>query len=91
MATKNKEVTYDQFVAYLNAGNRGYMKKPRSWQKVWFWWEDKDQWFLNKAYEERKSNTIDENGFMKSSWITAKDLPSHLPFMERKGYKYYIE
>ena len=54
MATKNKEVTFEQFVAHLNAGNKGYMKKPRSWQKCWFWWEDKEQWFLNKAYDQRK-------------------------------------
>ena len=52
MATKNKEVTFEQFVAHLNAGNKGYMKKPRSWQKCWFWWEDKEQWFLNKAYDQ---------------------------------------
>ena len=36
MKKKSKDITYEQFVAHLNAGNKGYMKKPRSWQKVWF-------------------------------------------------------
>ena len=87
MATKNKEVTFEQFVAHLNAGNKGFMKKPRSWQKCWFWWEDKDQWFLNKAYDQRKDGVVEPE---PSAWITANDLPNHLPFMERQGYKYYI-
>mgnify|MGYP003120910135 CR=1 FL=1 len=86
--SKDKDITYDQFVSHLNAGNKGYMKKPRSWQKCWFWWEDKDQWFLNKAYDQRKDGVVQPE---ESSWITANDLPNHLPFMERKGYKYYID
>ena len=51
VSKKEKDITYKQFVDYLNGGNRGYMKKPRSWQKCWFWWEDKEQWFLNKAFD----------------------------------------
>jgi len=88
MKKKNKDITYKQFVAHLNAGNKGYMKKPRSWQKVWFWWEDKDQWFLNKAFDKRSEGIVEPE---PSVWITAKQMPDHLPFMERQGYKYYIE
>jgi len=27
----------------------------------------------------------------KSVWITAKQMESHLDFMKRQGYKYYID
>ena len=51
-------------------------------------WEDKEQWFLNKAYDQRKDGLVEPE---PSSWITANDLPNHLPFMARQGYKYYIQ
>ena len=65
------------------------MKKPKSWQKVWFWWEKlkddpKEQWFMNIARSNRK-------GIDSSSWITANDVENILNFMERDGYKYYID
>ena len=43
MGTKAKPnaITYKQFVAHMDKGNKGYMKKPKSWQKIWFWWESK--------------------------------------------------
>ena len=34
---KDKDVTYKQFIAHMDKGNKVYMKKPRSWQKVWFY------------------------------------------------------
>ena len=90
MATKSKEkdITYEQFVSYLNKGNRGYMKKPRSWQKCWFWWEDDEQWFLNKAYDKRSDGLVEPE---PSVWITAKDMEHHMDHMQRQGYKYYIQ
>ena len=43
----DKDITYKQFIAHMNKGNKVYMKKPRSWQKVWFWWESKkEKWFF---------------------------------------------
>ena len=85
---KQNDVTYQQFVDHLNSGNKVYMKKPRSWQKVWFWWEDKDQWFLNKAYEKRVEKRVEPE---PSVWITAKQMnEGYFDFMERQGYKYYI-
>ena len=88
VSKKEKDITYKQFVDYLNGGNRGYMKKPRSWQKCWFWWEDKEQWFLNKAFDQRKDGMVEPE---PSVWITAKDMVHHLQFMERRGYKYHID
>ena len=65
------------------------MKKPKSWQKVWFWWEDKkDKWFLNKAFDKRSGGRVEPE---PSVWITANQMPSHLDFMERQGYKYHTD
>mgnify|MGYP001419902400 FL=1 len=84
-----KDITYKQFVAHMDKGNKVYMKKPRSWQKCWFWWEDKkDKWFLNKAYDKREDGKVIPE---KSVWITAKQMESHLDFMVRQGYKYNID
>jgi|TARA_R110000822_G_scaffold105783_1_gene233666 hypothetical protein len=84
-----KDITYKQFVAHLDKGNRGYMKKPKSWQKVWFWWQSKkDKWFLNKAFDKRNGGKVTTEA---SSWITAKDMESHLSFFNRQGYKYHID
>jgi|TARA_B110000483_G_scaffold198482_1_gene237705 hypothetical protein len=84
-----KDITYKQFVAHLDKGNKTYVKKPKSWQKVWFWWESKkDKWFLNKAYEKREDGCIVKE---PSVFITAKQMESHLGFMERQGYKYHID
>ena len=57
MGTKAKPnaITYKQFVAHMDKGNKVYMKKPKSWQKIWFWWESKsEKWFLNRAPEKRE-------------------------------------
>jgi len=84
-----KDITYKQFVAHLDKGNRAYMKKPKSWQRVWFWWQSKkDKWFLNKAFDKRSKGKVTTEA---SSWITAKDMESHLSFMNRLGYKYHID
>ena len=85
----NKDITYKQFIAHMDKGNKVYMKKPKSWQKVWFWWESKkEKWFLNKAFEKRTVGKVITD---KSSWITARQMESHLDFMESQGYKYHID
>lgn len=85
---KANDKSYDEFIAALNKGKRVFMKKPRSWQGVWFWWEDKDQWFLNKAYDKRTAGKVEPE---ESAWITAKDMEQHFNYLERQGYKYYID
>jgi hypothetical protein len=84
-----KDITYKQFVAHMDKGNKVYMQKPKSWQKIWFWWESKrEKWFLNKAFDKRVGGrVIIEN----SAWITAAQMESHLSFMVRQGYKYHID
>ena len=43
-----KPLTKEQFLEALCKGKKGYAQKPKSWQKVWYWWEDnKDPWFMN--------------------------------------------
>jgi hypothetical protein len=79
-------MTFDEFLNHLNEGNKGYMKKPRSWQRCWFWWEDKERWFLNKAYDKRKNGKVEPE---ESVWITAKDMEHQCSFLERQGYKYF--
>ena len=84
-----EDITYKQFVTHMDKGNKVYMKKSRSWQKIWFWWESKrEKWFLNKAYDKREDGQVIVD---KSVWITAKHMESHLSFMERQGYKYHID
>ena len=85
----NKDITYDEFKAHMDKGNKVYMKKPKSWQKIWFWWESKkEKWFLNKAVEKRAGGKVITEG---SVWITAKQIEDHTDFMFRQGYKYYID
>jgi hypothetical protein len=90
MSTKNKkDITYEEFINHMNEGNKVYMKKPRSWQKIWFGWESKrEKWFLNKAYDKRQDGKVEREN---SVWITAKDMQSHMDHLIRQGYKYYID
>jgi len=88
---KEKPVSKEEFLKALNECKKCYLKKPRSWQKVWYWWEiDKkdptERWFMNVYKSEKKGR--DE--FDKSSWITARDLDVWLNHAEREGYNYYI-
>lgn len=85
---KNSGVNKKKFIKALSEWKRCYMKKPKSWQKVWFWWEyDKnspnEQWFMNIAKSTR-------SGIDESFWIIAKNLDMWIDQMEREGYKYYI-
>ena len=83
------DITYKQFVTHMDKGNKVYMQKPKSWQKIWFWWESKrEKWFLNRAADKRvDGRVIIEN----SVWITANQMETHLSFMARQGYKYHID
>ena len=84
-----KDITYKQFIAHMDKGNKVYMKKPRSWQKVWFWWESKkEKWFLNKAFDKREDGRVEPE---PTVWITAKQMESHMDHMSRQGYKYHID
>ncbi len=84
---KAKEITKDEFLKMLSKWEHGYIKKPKSWQKIWLWWErnkndPKEQWFMNIAKSTR-------TGIEESAWITAKQFNERMEFMEGQGYKYY--
>lgn len=83
-----KSVSKKEFMASLSKWNKCYIKKPKSWQKIWLWWEKnnqepKEQWFMNIAKTTR--TTIEP-----STWIIATDIEHWFSCMERDGYKYYI-
>ena len=85
---KKGDITRQDFLKALSKWNRCYMKKPRSWQKVWLWWErdnsqSNEPWFMNIARSTR-------DGIEKSSWITANDINLRLNYMESAGYKYHL-
>lgn len=80
-------VTKEQFLEALGKGKKCYTQKPKSWQKIWYWWEDpSEMWFMN-VYKEEKKNSL---GPGKGSWIIAKDLDLWLDMDERSGHKFYI-
>ena len=88
---KTEAVSKEDFLKALDKGKKCYLRKPRSWQKVWYWWEiDKkdptERWFMNIYRSDKKG----KENFEQSSWIIAKDLDTWLNHAEREGYKYYI-
>jgi len=88
---KTEAVSKKNFLKALDEGKKCYLRKPRSWQKVWYWWEinkkdPTERWFMNICL----SNKRGKETFDKSSWITAKELDTWLNHAEREGYKYYI-
>jgi hypothetical protein len=89
---KQKELKdREEFMKALNKGNTCYLRKPRSWQKIHFYWEDKnEQWFMNKVYDIREDGQVKPD-VSKGVWIIAKDLDHHIDTMEREGYKYYLK
>ena len=86
----SQELSKEEFFSFLNEGKKCYMKKPRSWQKIHFYWENKEQWFMNQIYDIRESKVVRPHK-EKGVWIIAKDLPHHINHLERQGYKYYIK
>jgi hypothetical protein len=83
-----KPLTKEQFLDALNKGKKGYAQKPKSWQKIWYWWEDpKDPWFMN-IYKSEKRGEFNPG---KGNWVIAKDLDNWLDSDERSGYKFYID
>ncbi len=86
----SQELSKEEFFSFLNEGKKCYMKKPRSWQKIHFYWENKEQWFMNQIYDIRESKVVRPHK-EKGVWIIAKDLPHQIDHLERQGYKYYIK
>ena len=88
MKVSKVSLTKEKFLIALDKGKKGYAQKPKSWQKIWYWWEDNsDTWFMNVYKEEKKGSLL----FKNSSWITKEDLHSRLTVDEKSGYKFYID
>ena len=78
-----------EFLKILSQWKKAYIRKPRSWQKIWLWWEKLDshpdeQWFMNISKTSR-------NGKEPPVWVIATDLNHWLDAYERDGYKYYYD
>jgi hypothetical protein len=85
-----KHTSKENFLNALSKWKKCYMKKPKSWQKVWLWWEKskydpKEQWFMNVAMSTKKGKDTKED----SVWFTADNINAWLDYMERQGYNYY--
>jgi len=88
MPTSDKKITDVQVRDFLNQNKKIFLKKPKSWQRIYLWWEDSEHWFLNKAATKRS------NGGLKleeSVWITSNDLDKFISFAVRQGYEIYVD
>lgn len=83
---KYNEITQKEFLKQINKHKKGYMKKKGSWQKITFWWESKDKWFMNKSIDTRKGGEVTEQ---PSSWLTPNGFKEQINFLNRLGYNYY--
>lgn len=88
MKNVDKKIEKSKVRDFLDQDIRVYLKKPKSWQKIYLWWEDRDRWFLNKAYSKRSKNGLQ---LEKSVWITTDGLDSFILFAVREGYEIYID
>ena len=90
MSKSGKQLTQEEFYQHLKAGKKCFMRKDRSWQKIHFYWENKEQWFMNQVFDIRENKVVRPHK-EKGVWIIAKDLPNHINHLERQGYKYFIK
>tara|TARA_R100001460_G_scaffold29040_7_gene57894 strand:+ start:3321 stop:3584 length:264 start_codon:yes stop_codon:yes gene_type:complete len=83
----SKEISKKDFIAEIKDGKKPFLRKPRSWQKCYFWMESKrDPWFVNKAFTKRVKGNISTQ---KSTWITTKEISEHFDYYVSLGYKAY--
>jgi len=81
-----KKATRDEFKESLLEGNRGYLKKLKSWKKHHIWWDDlNDLWFLKLAED------VSTKEYIETGMITAKQLDNWFSWREREGYLFYLE
>ena len=88
MKNVDKKIEKSKVRDFLDQDTRVYLKKPKSWQRIYLWWENNDRWFLNKAYSKKSKNDLQ---LEKSVWITMNDLDSFILFAVREGYEIYID
>lgn len=88
MPTSNKKIQESEVRTFLDQDKKIYLKRPKSWQRIYLWWEDSERWFLNKAYTKRT-----KGGFKldESVWINTNGLDSFISFAVRQGYEIYVD
>ncbi len=88
MPINDKRITEIQVRDVLDQDKKIYLKRPKSWQRIYLWWEDSERWFLNKAYTKRT-----KGGFKleESVWINTNELDSFISFAVRQGYEIYVD
>ena len=88
----NTPVSHQAFISALESGKKCYAKKDKSWQKIFFWFENFDHenrnWFLNIGEEKRSKE--EGTHIPDTYWITAAQLPGWLTWWDGLGYKFYI-
>lgn len=88
MPTSDKKIQELKVRTVLDQDKKIYLKKPKSWQRIYLWWEDSDHWFLNKAATKRSKGGLK---LEESVWITSNDLDRFISFAVRQGYEIYID
>lgn len=74
--------TVEQFIGRITKKFSGYIYLKGD-GLTHLWWEDSEQWFMNKGYQNNKK-------VVKGGWLTAKDLPIMLASHIRRGGKLYF-
>lgn len=74
--------TVEQFINRITKKFSGYVYLKGE-GLMHLWWEDSEQWFMNKGYQNK-------NKLVKGGWLIAKDLPTIISSITGKGGKLYF-
>jgi hypothetical protein len=84
-----KKVSRDEFEAALLKGQRGYLKKSKSWKKTHLWWDNpKDPWFMHWAEDRKQGKSICED---KIGLLVASQMEAWYSGRTGQGYEFYLE
>lgn len=84
-----KKVSRDEFEAALLKGQRGYLKKSKSWKKIHLYWEDpRDAWFMNWDEDVRSGKSLKQESV---GWLVATQMDHFYDWRLRMGYEFYLE
>ena len=84
-----KKVSREEFEEALLKGQRGYLKKSRSWKKTHLWWDDPtDPWFMHWAEDRKQGKSISED---KIGLLVASQMETWHQCRSRQGYELYLE
>ena len=83
--------TVEEFLARITHRKPGYLKKPQGRTIIHWWWETKDNWFMNHGSQRITKN--ERYGFSnENGWYIATDMPRIIEQHLRSGeYKMYFK